>query len=70
MRCSACRPKRGPKPWEAWNVADRPLLLQLMQQVHSNLDALMPGTADRSGVGAKQAAKATPRRARLPSQAA
>lgn len=52
------------------NAADRALLLQLMQRVHANLDALMPGTADRSGVGTKPAGKPAPRRAGSPSQAA
>jgi DNA-binding MarR family transcriptional regulator len=39
------------------SAADRAQLVQLMQRVHANLDALMPGAADKSGTAPRQAGK-------------
>ena len=47
------------------SVADRKQLVSLMQHIHSNLDALIPGAADTAGTAAGQ----TRKRARAPAKA-
>ncbi len=39
------------------SVADRTQLVNLMQRIHSNLDALMPGAADTNGMASRRARK-------------
>ena len=39
------------------SVADRAQLVNLMQRIHSNLDALIPGAADASGAAPRQTRK-------------